>query len=216
MNGATYEPVRFATKAEAVYSELRRRILSGILAPGSRLNQDALAPELGVSVTPVREAVRRLEADGLLEFEAHKTVVVAPLSRVELGAIYDVRLQLDPHAAALATAAAGEDVLTEIERLAHTPMQGDALEQVAFNRTFHRAIYAQCGNPILIDILDGLWERTDRYRIVLLRRDLDALAATREHVAIAEAMRARDARGVAKLIRGHIGTARSVIEAALD
>jgi DNA-binding GntR family transcriptional regulator len=216
VNAPVYEPVRFATKAEAVYTELRRRILGGILAPGSQLNQDALAPELGVSVTPVREAVRRLEADGLLEFEAHKTVVVAPLSREELRSIYDVRLQLDPHAAALATAAAGEDVLDEIELLAHTPMHGDALEQLAFNRRFHRVIYAECGNAILIDILDRLWERTDRYRIVLLRRDLDALAAGQEHIEIAEAMRARQPRRVAKLIRAHIGTARSLIEAALD
>jgi DNA-binding GntR family transcriptional regulator len=216
VSAPTYEPVRFATKAEAVYTELRRRILSGILEPGSQLNQDALAPELGVSVTPVREAVRRLEADGLLEFEAHKTVVVAPLSREELRAIYDVRLQLDPHAAALATAVAGEDVLDEIERLAHTPMHGDALEQLAFNRMFHRVIYAQCGNAILIDILDRLWERTDRYRIVLLRRDLDALVAGREHIEIAEAIRARQPRRVAKLIRAHIGSARSLIEVALD
>jgi DNA-binding GntR family transcriptional regulator len=210
-----YAPVRFATKGEAVYTELRRRILSGILAPGSQLNQDALAPELGVSVTPVREAVRRLEADGLVEFEAHKSVIVTPLSREELRSIYDVRLQLDPHAAALATVAAGEDVLREIEDLAHAPIHGDALEQLAFNRTFHRIIYAQCGNAILIDILDRLWERTDRYRIVLLRRDLDAIAAGREHIEIADAMRARQPRRVAKLIRAHIGSARSVIEDTL-
>jgi DNA-binding GntR family transcriptional regulator len=141
---------------------------------------------------------------------------VAPLSHEELRAIYDVRLQLDPHAAALAAVAAGEEALAEVERLAHTPMQGDALEQLAFNRNFHRVIYAQCGNAILIEILDRLWERTDRYRIVLLRRDLDAIAAGREHIEIAEAMRARDPRRVAKLIRAHIGTARTVIEAALD
>jgi DNA-binding GntR family transcriptional regulator len=210
-----YEPVRFATKAEAVYAEVRRRILSGILEPGARLNQDALAPELGVSVTPVREAVRRLEAEGLVEFEAHKTVIVAQLSRAELRALYDVRLRLDPHAAALATTAASEDVLLEIERMAHAPIRGDAIEQLAFNRSFHRVIYAECGNAILIDILDRLWERTDRYRIVLLRRDIDALAAGREHIEIAEAMRAREPRRVARLIKAHIGTARSLIEDAL-
>jgi DNA-binding GntR family transcriptional regulator len=208
-------PVQFATKAEAVYAELRRRILSGTLEPGASLNQDALAPELGVSVTPVREAVRRLEADGLLEFEAHKTVIVAPLSREELRQLYDVRLQLDPHAAALATTAATDEALDEIERLARAPISGDAFEQLSFNRFFHRVIYAQCGNAILIDMLDRLWERTDRYRIVLLRRDLDAITAGREHIAIAEAMRMREPRRVARLIKAHIVTARAVIEDAL-
>ena len=75
----TSSPVelRFTTKAEAVYDEIRSRILRGILPPASPLNQDALAPELGVSVTPVREAVRRLEAEGLVQVHAHRSVVVS-------------------------------------------------------------------------------------------------------------------------------------------
>src|SRR6266545_115587 len=94
---------RFTTKAEAAYEEIRQRILAGIFEPSAALNQEALAPELGVSVTPVREAVRRLEAEGLVRFEAHKTVIVAPLSRTELSELYDIRLKLDPYAAQLAT-----------------------------------------------------------------------------------------------------------------
>src|SRR5438094_10422755 len=119
---AISSPLPFTTKAEAVYGELRRRILSGVLEPSAPLNQEALAPELGVSVTPVREAVRRLEAEGLVQFQAHKTVVVAPLSREELREIYEVRLQLDPYAASLATARATEDELDEIDRLARAPL----------------------------------------------------------------------------------------------
>src|SRR6266516_989273 len=95
-NSAT---IQFTTKAEAVYDVIRRRILSGALEPSAPLNQEALAPEFGVSVTPVREAVRRLEAEGLVRFQAHKSVVVAPLSLDELTEIYDIRLTLDPYAA---------------------------------------------------------------------------------------------------------------------
>ena len=209
-------PIASATKSEAVYVEVRRRILVGALPPGARLNQDALAPELGVSITPLREAVRRLEAEGLVRFEAHKTVIVTPLTRDELEQIYDVRLQLDPHAASLAAKAASEQALDEIDRLARLPLSGDPVEQVAANRVFHRAVYARSGNDLLTEILDGLWERTDRYRVILLSDAREIVEAGREHVLIAEALRDRDARRVARLISSHVMQARLLIEAALD
>lgn len=208
-------PLAYATKAEAVYDEIRRRILSGVLEPSAPLNQDALAPELGVSVTPVREAVRRLEAEGLVRFQAHKTVVVAALSREELSEIYDLRLRLDPYAASLATTKATDGELDEIDGLARAPVSDDPFEQVALNHAFHRAIYARSGNAQLTDILDRLWERTDRYRIMLLTRDVNVLAAVREHAQISDAMRARQPRTVARLTRAHIANARSLIERAL-
>jgi DNA-binding GntR family transcriptional regulator len=213
--GASDTPLRFATKAEAVYGEIRRRILNGILEPSAPLNQDALAPELGVSVTPVREAIRRLEAEGLVQFQAHKTVIVTPLTRNELGEIYDVRLQLDPYAASLAATAATEDDLREIERLSGARPSKDPLEQVRVNRAFHRAIYARSGNRTLTDILDRLWERTDRYRVMLLARDTELLAAMREHIEIVEAMRSKQPRLVAKLVRAHVAKAQGLIGDAL-
>jgi DNA-binding GntR family transcriptional regulator len=213
---AVESPIRFATKAEAAYEEIRRRILRGILPPASPLNQDALAPELGVSVTPVREAVRRLEAEGLVQFQAHKSVIVSPLSRSELSEIYDVRLQLDPYAAAIATTKASEAALEHIEQMARTQVSSDPLEQVMINRTFHRAIYAESGNSLLIGILDRLWERTDRYRILLVSSEIDVKAVVREHLEIVAAMRARRSRQVAKLIRAHVLKARTSIESTLD
>ena len=214
--GAIPSPIHFTTKAEAVYEEIRRRILSGALAPSAPLNQEALAPEFGVSVTPVREAVRRLEAEGLVRFQAHKTVVVAPLSLDELREIYDIRLTLDPHAASLATTRLTDTELDEIEARAHAPLSDDPLEQVALNHAFHRCIYSRSGNALLTEILDRLWERTDRYRVVLVSRDVQVLAAAREHAEIAEAMRSRKPRTVARLVRAHIANARSQIENALQ
>lgn len=209
-------PIHFATKAEAVYGEIRRRILTGMIEPAAPINQDALAPELGVSVTPVREAIRRLEAEGLVQFQAHKTVIVTPLSRDELRELYDIRLQLDPYAASLAATRATEEDLDEIEWLARAPASDDPLEQLSRNRSFHRAIYSRSGNNLLIETLDRLWERTDRYRIMLVSRDVAALAATREHLAIAETMRARQPRAAARMIRQHITDARSLIEDTLE
>jgi DNA-binding GntR family transcriptional regulator len=208
-------PIRFTTKAEAVYGEIRRRILTGALEPSAPLNQEALAPEFGVSVTPVREAVRRLEAEGLVRFQAHKTVIVAPLSFDELSEIYDIRLTLDPHAASLATTRVTAAELDEIEQRAWAPLSNDPLAQVVRNHAFHRCIYSRSGNALLTEILDRLWERTDRYRIMLVSRDVEVLAAAREHVEIAEAIHSRKPRTVARLVRAHIANARSQIEDAL-
>jgi DNA-binding GntR family transcriptional regulator len=208
--------IRFTTKAEAVYEEIRRRILRGVLPPASPLNQDALALELGVSVTPVREAVRRLEADGLLQVHAHRSVLVSPLSLSELSEIYDVRLQLDPYAAAVATTKARAEALARIEQMAQTLVSRDPLEQATINRAFHRAIYVESRNGLLIGILDGLWERTDRYRIMLVSTEIDVKAVVNEHLEIVAAMRARRPREVAKLIRAHVMKARASIERALD
>jgi DNA-binding GntR family transcriptional regulator len=210
-------PLQFATKAEAVYSELRQRILSGIIEPAAPLNQDAIAPELGVSITPVREAIRRLESEGLVRFQAHKTAIVAPLTRSELSEIYDVRLQLDPHAAELATTAVTEADLRELDRLAKARPAREPMEQVKLNRAFHRAIYARSGNTTLTETLDRLWERTDRYRVILIsRHDTELLAAMREHVQIVDAMRTRKPRVVAKLVHAHVARAERLIGDALD
>jgi len=216
MTAAPAEPIRFQTKAEAVYDEIRRRILRGVLPPNSTLNQDALAPELGVSVTPVREAVRRLEAEGLVQFHAHRSVVVSPLSLAELSEIYDVRLRLDPYAAAVATAKASEETLLAIERMARTQVSSDPLEQATINRAFHRSIYAESGNRLLIETLDRLWERTDRYRILLVSSEIDVRQVVREHLEIVAAMQSRRSRLVAKLIRAHVTKARTSIESTLD
>lgn len=214
--GATGSPLQFATKAETVYGEIRRRILNGILKPSEPLNQEALAPELGVSVTPVREAIRRLEAEGLVQFKAHKLAIITPLTHGELSEIYDVRLKLDPYAASLATQAASDDDLDEIERLARAPSQTNLLEQVSLNRSFHRAIYMRSGNTTLTEILDRLWERTDRYRVTLLTRDDELLAAAREHIEIAQAMRSRQPNLVAILVQAHVARAQALMTDVLE
>ena len=128
----------------------------------------------GVSVTPLREAMRRLETEGLVQFEAHKTGVVTPLSRSELAEVYDLRQQLDPYAAAVATPRVSDGDLRELARLARAKAAADPVAQVGINRAFHRAIYASSGNATLTEILDRLWQRTDRYRVLLVTREVES------------------------------------------
>src|ERR1700746_4090244 len=130
------------TKAEAVYIETRSRILKGTLAPGSAVNQEALAADLGVSIPPLREALRRLEMEGLIRLEAHRTVVITPLTSQELNEIYVIRMELDPLAASLAAGNASESQLEVIRQLARQAAVCDPVLQLERNLAFHRAASA--------------------------------------------------------------------------
>src|ERR1700730_11499936 len=146
-------PVPLAvTKAEAAYIETRARILGGMLAPGLAVNQEALAAELGLSITPLREALRRLEMEGLIRLEAHRTIVISPLTSQELDEIYVIREELDPLAAGMTAAKAAWAQIEEIGRRARQQTARDPVLQLERNRGFHRAIYASCGNRALITL----------------------------------------------------------------
>jgi DNA-binding GntR family transcriptional regulator len=198
-------PLQAVTKAKAVYVETRSRILKGTLAPGLAVNQEALAADLGVSITPLREALRRLEMEGLIRLEAHRTIVITPLTSQELNEIYVIRMELDPLAAGLAAANASESQLEVIGQLARQAAVCDPVLQLERNRGFHRAVYASSQNGALISILDQLWDRTDRYRLILIREELvEGPTSRREHIDIADAIATRKAEPAARLMRAHI------------
>ncbi len=205
-------PLRVATKAEAVYLELRARILDGSYEPASTLNQEALAAKLGLSITPLREALRRLEAEGLVHLEAHRTMTIAPLTRRELNELYAVRLHLDPLAASLAAEHAGEAQLDQIRRLAGERAEHTPRAQLEANRIFHRAVYAASGNLVLTQVLDQLWNRTDRYRLIVLQERIHERVAGAEHREIAAALTAKDAERVAELVHRHVEKTQRLIE----
>lgn len=207
-------PLQVATKAEAAYEELRSRILNGRFEPGSTLNQEVLASSLGLSITPLREAIRRLDAEGLVTAKAHRTVTISPLTHKEVDEVYVVRLQLDPFAAALAAHTASADDLQRISQLAQVPSSHDPRAALAANRAFHRAVYNATHNTVLVKILDQLWNMSDRYRLILLSDYPAEEAAAQEHRIIAEALAARDADQVERLVKAHIATAMTLIKQA--
>jgi DNA-binding GntR family transcriptional regulator len=204
-------PVPYLTKTDAVYAELRRRILEGVVEPSSTLNQGQLAAELGVSTTPLREAIRRLESEGLVRSVTHRLVVVASLDHDELVWLYEVREELDALAARLAatrhTDAEREQILAALELIANAT-DGDALSR---NRQFHATIYRACHNPVLVELLEALWDRSDRYRRSgdFLARDMGTLG---EHRAIAQAVLEGRPDDAGRLMREHLQAAREVFE----
>jgi DNA-binding GntR family transcriptional regulator len=199
------------SKSGTVYVELRRRILDAELAPATVLNQERLAAELGVSTTPLREALRRLSSEGLITLIAHREAIVSPLEPGELAAIYEVREDLDPLAAGLAAERHTAEEAVAIRKATDRAIKRGREDQLTVNRRYHAAIYWASHNPVLVETLEGLWDRSDRYRraVGFMATDPSIQA---EHAAIAEAVLARRVEESADLMRRHIRRTRLTFE----
>lgn len=210
------------TKAEAVYRETRWRILTGALPPGTAVNQAELAAEFEVSPTPVREALRRLESEGLVIFVAHTMVTVSPLDLKELDELYAIRVNLDSLAGRLAAINRTDDDMGKLEDLLDPAPANEPRGRLERNRAFHRAVYSASGNQQLTLLLDQLWDRTERYRIVLVAMEMDG--STRyerthsddDHRAIAAAVFDGDADRVSTLLRAHVQSSHDLIRKMLE
>ncbi|CCH78626.1 Transcriptional regulator, GntR family [Nostocoides japonicum T1-X7] len=199
------------SKSEYAYEEIRKRILTDALPGGSTISQEHIAVELGVSTTPVREALKRLAAEGLVVLETHRDARVTELTAQEATHLYEVRQNLDPLAASLAATRRTEaDVRAVRETLSRlAPLSGTPdLASLSAHRDFHRAVYRASHNPLLVGVLEGLWDKADRYRHVGLRAHHDSRAdvarVRREHKALAEAIIAGDADLAEQVMREHI------------
>jgi DNA-binding GntR family transcriptional regulator len=205
------------TKADYAYQQMRARILDGRLIPGSLLTAEAIGSELGLSTTPIREALRRLAADELVTLSAHREVRVNPLSRKEVEDLYRILLLLDPLAGELACENASDDELRTPRRLLASRRRGDAAREAMIgNRAFHRAIYGRCGSRVLVSLLESLWDRTDRYRLILLEPRETARRAHGEHAEMAEAFERRDNAALRRLTETHLENSLSALLKQFD
>ena len=149
------------TKSELAMLELRERMLRGELAPGERLRMKELVAMLDMSPTPIREALRRLQADGLVDFKAHHEIVVVERSPVDIEEIYELRTNLEPISVARAVGRLDESSLQRIEKL-HAEF-GKAVESgkgsvVALaNRDWHEFFAQESGSSYLVEFIDKLW-----------------------------------------------------------
>lgn len=196
--------LRPETKADAAYRELRRRIVDASLEPGSRLDQEMLAAALGVSTTPLREALRRLEAERLVQRAAHRQVIIAPLSPRELHELYEIRLHLDSLSVQMAAYGTNSGLVAEAERHLASPDPDHPHHGLELNRAFHRTLYSASGNAVLTEILDWLWDRTDRYRILLTADPSDAEVAAEEHRELLSLVASGRAAEAGDLMRRHL------------
>lgn len=210
----------FSSKGDVAYVELRERILSGSLPPDSRLAQHELAAELGMSLTPLREAVRRLSSEGLIDLDTQRDARVASMSASEARQLFEVRLSLDPTAAELAAERRTDHDITALRAasarlLPVTRSWGE--EALTAHRAFHRALYLASHNDVLIRMLDDAWDKSDRYRRIGLELPPGEEPRTRdhrEHHELVDLIMAGDATGARTLMRAHIE--RSLTGSAID
>ena len=199
--------------------QLRERILSGAAEPGQPIRQDTLAAELGVSKIPLREALARLEEEGLLRSERNRGWFVAPLTAAEAREVYALRLTLEPHAAARASARASRreqaDAVIALEAL-EAATTGHGLEVGALNRAFHLALVRPAGQPLTFDIVQRLHIISERYVRKHLEPQGRDTRANEEHRALVEAWLARDEKTVTKLLLAHIGQTLDDLEGQLE
>lgn len=203
-------------KSELAYKLIRAQILSGERAPGSSIDQEVLAKSLGLSTTPVREALRRLESERLVNTRAHRDTVVAPVSAADLEHVYQVRLQLYPLAASLAAGNLSPEIKDNLRRMIETSVEGMAADELDYNRALHSEIYSACGNPVLVEILDRLWDQSDRYRMITIARERSSNVALREHGAIVDAVLDGNSRLAARLMREHVADSLARIREVAD
>lgn len=202
----------FQSKSEYAYDVLKQRILAEEIAPGGVVNQERIAAEIGVSTTPLREALKRLATEGLILLDSHRDARVTELSAAEARSLYEVRHSLDPLAARLAAERRTDGDIAAIDAALDRlqPLSGLAdWEALVAHRDFHRAVYRAAHNEPLFGVLEGLWDKADRYRQVGLRtqpRTKREIARVRsEHRAIADAVRAGDADVSGDVMLSHIG-----------
>ena len=196
------------TRAQLVDGWLRQAILSGELAPGEKIRPNKLAAQWGVSPTPLREALLRLEGDGLIESIPQRGARVTLLSRDSLNELYELRLLLEPVALRKSMADPAK-VDTERVRAAHAAMNeamggGDLVLSDRLHRDFHRSLYEACGSSMLLALTDTMSVHSARYRLLSAEPRGGWAAVQKEHDDLVAAFLANDTEAAVSQLEAHI------------
>jgi len=200
--------------ADIVFTQVERDILTGVYQRGDVLTELKLSEKLHVSRTPVREALRRLEQEDLVENQGKSSVVVG-VTRRDLLDMFEIRMRLEGLATAMCCENITQDqlvMLDEIVTLQEFYVDRGLTDRILDSDSrFHMAIYSACGSRVFEKQLTGLLKRLLRHRKVSVSNTERAIKSTAEHRAIFNALAARDAKMVEKLTTQHVERARANI-----
>lgn len=195
---------------DKIYAEIKADILSCDLNPGSKLHEQALAEKYGVSKSPVRDALLRLENEGLVEVSPRKGYNVSSISMVDSLELYEFRQLLERACVERSVRAASDAELKSLDKFRKGPTAKGLQPWLRYNYDFHMTIAAICGNERLKRATQSVIQSFDRltYASVLRQgRDLDTLV--QEHALLIDVMQKRDEAQASQLIRDHITSSRN-------
>jgi DNA-binding GntR family transcriptional regulator len=224
-DGVTVTPVALArparqTAGDQAEEAVFEAIMDGKIPPGAPLRLQELASALGMSIMPVREALRRLEGLGLVEIVAHKGAWVRPLTLVDLHDTYFTRLNLEclamraaaerftPADVAQARAALDEHVVAR--------RVGDQVGARNAHERFHFAMYRACGSEWLVRSIQPAWRNSERYRVESMRNPEHVARRGTEHIQMLEALEARDAVRAVELLASHLRSSVELVASGLQ
>jgi DNA-binding GntR family transcriptional regulator len=202
---------------DLIADALREAILRGIFQEGQSLRQDEIAAQFGVSRIPVREALRQLEAEGLVTLHLNRGAVVSVLSPAEAQEIFEIRIALETTAIQLAIPKLTESDLEKAAMiLKATDQTTDAAQWAKLNWEFHAMLYTPSERPRLLGMIKTLHVNIDRY-VRLQMEKMDYLEKSqKEHYQLLEACRQQDTKATVKLLKQHINTAGEQLVAYLQ
>lgn len=199
---------------QSVLNSLRTAIITGELAEGQLVSAPVLGEQLGVSATPVREAMMDLSREGLVETVKNKGFRVTTMTEKDLDDLAQIRLLVEPPVMHAVAANITEEAFPELMRIADACTRGAAEEDLtaylANDREFHAQVLAFADNPQLTELATSLRQRTRLYGIAGLAKEGKLVDSAQEHHELIRLLRDRDGAGAEALLRAHIGHARSI------
>lgn len=203
---------------DQAYQTVRDGIIAGRYPPSARITEQDIAAAAGVSRTPVREALRRLHSEGLVEFQANHGAVVTEWSAEDADEVFELRAMLEAFGAARAATRASDAQILELRSLAEEQYacslarDGDYLERIGeLNSRFHRRLQDAAGSPRLSRALSALLEAPMIMKTFLKYRPEDLERSAVHHLELVKAIEARDADWAASVMRSHILAARGAL-----
>jgi DNA-binding GntR family transcriptional regulator len=199
--------IDFKPLNQIVFERLHLEILHNRLKPGDPLRQEEITERLGVSRTPVREAIQRLQSEGLVTFVPRRGAVVSSIPHKRIEEIYDIRGRLEAFAAGLSVHRVTDAQKTRLKKLVDEmealDPEKDLEKALEKNREFHYIIYSASGNETLVEMIGQLWKHIQRLRSFYLLTPNGYRDSTAEHRRILEAIVAKDQAKVEELVRLH-------------
>jgi DNA-binding GntR family transcriptional regulator len=193
---------------DAAHQNIRRRILDNVWAPGYQAMEQEIALQLGMSRTPVREALIRLSQEGLVAVVPRRGMRVLPMSPTDMREIYEILTALEGMAAELLAVrkpsdAELEPLVTATNAMEAALQKNDLNAWAAADELFHERLVTMAGNKLLLDTVMSYWDRAHRARMFTLRLRQPPVNSTKEHMAMVERLQQGDAAGASLVNRQH-------------